>query len=122
MKPACGPPYNIGTPKRWAEPTTTSAPSSTRRLEQGQRQQVGDDRDQAAALVRGVDQRPQVADLAGGARVLHQHAAEVTLGQPVGGVGDHDLDAERPRPGLHDGERLRQAVGVDQEPVATASL
>ncbi|CAB4845371.1 unannotated protein [freshwater metagenome] len=27
MNPACGPPNPIGTPKRWAEPTTTSAPS-----------------------------------------------------------------------------------------------
>ncbi len=28
MKPAWGPPKPRGTPKRWAEPTTTSAPSS----------------------------------------------------------------------------------------------
>ncbi len=27
-KPACGPPKPMGTPKRWAEPTTTSAPIS----------------------------------------------------------------------------------------------
>ena len=28
MKPACGPPNPIGTPKRWAEPTAISAPHS----------------------------------------------------------------------------------------------
>ena len=52
-----------------------------------------------AALVRGVDDRPRVEHGAVGAGVLHQHAAQLALGQPVGQVGHHDRDAHRPRPG-----------------------
>ena len=46
------------------------------RLEQGEREQVGGDDGERAALVRGVDQRPRVEDPAGGAGVLHQHAGQ----------------------------------------------
>ena len=52
---------------------------------------------------------------AGRAGVLHQHAAQVTLGEPVGEVGDHDLDAHRLRAGAHHRQRLRQRVRVDDE-------
>ena len=43
MKPACGPPKPSGTPKRWDEPTTTSAPISPGEREQAQGEQVGGD-------------------------------------------------------------------------------
>ena len=57
------------------------------RGEQGQGQQVGGDRDQRAARVGGVGDGLEVADLAGGAGVLDQHAVELALGQvmPVPG-------------------------------------
>src|SRR5581483_11588315 len=69
----------------------------TRRGEQGQREQVGGDRDQGAQLVRLVDDRLDVPYGAGGARVLDQHAVDLTLGDlgrdARGEVGDDDLDA-----------------------------
>ena len=85
------------------------------RLEQGERQQVGRDDGERAALVGRLDDRPRVEDPAGGAGVLHEHAAEVAVGQPVGEVGDDDLDAHRLGPGADHLDRLRQRVGVDHE-------
>ena len=51
------------------------------RLEQGEGEEVGRDDGQGAALVRGLDDGPRVADGAGGAGVLDQHAAQLALGQ-----------------------------------------
>ena len=100
-------------PQRHAEPLRRAdhdvGAELAGRLEQGQREQVGGDDGQRAALVRGLDHRSRVADLAGRARVLHEHAAQVAVGQAVGEVGLDHLDAHRLGPGVHDGERLRQA-------------
>lgn len=95
-------------------------PGLSRCLQQREREEVGRDGDQRLPLVGGRDQRLQIPYDAAGARVLHQEAEEVTLGQAVGGVGDDDLEAEGLGPGLDDGDRLREAVGVDQEAVALA--
>ena len=65
--------------------------------------------------MRLLDHRARVEDPAGGAGVLHQHPAELTLGQPVGEVGDHHLDAHRVGTGAHHLDGLRQRVGVDHE-------
>ena len=62
-----------------------------------------------------VDDRAQVADHARRAGVLEQHA-EGVAGDEVGGqVADDDLDAERLGPGRDHVDRLRVAVGVDEE-------
>ena len=99
MKPACGPPKPSGTPKRWAEPTTTSAPSSP-----GGVSRVSASRSAATATIAprscaAGDQRRDVADPAGGARVGDEHAEEVAVGQPVGEVEHGELDAQRLGPG-----------------------
>ncbi len=85
------------------------------RLEHGQRQQVGGDDGQRVALVGGLDDRARVEDPAGGAGVLHQHAAQLAVGKPVVEVGDDDLDAHRLGAGADDVDGLRQRVGVDDE-------
>jgi hypothetical protein len=92
------------------------------RLEDGEGQQVRGDHGQGAALVGGLDDRPRVEDPAGGAGVLHQHAAEVAVGQAVGEVGHDDLDAHRVGAGADHLDGLRQGVGVDDERTAGASL
>ena len=86
-----------------------------RRLQQGERQQVGGDHGERVALVGGVDHRARVADPAGRAGVLDQHAAQLAVGQPVGEVGDDDLDAHRLGAGADHVDGLRQRVGVDHE-------
>ncbi len=92
------------------------------RREQGQREQVGGHRGQRAAGVRGLDQRPQVADDTRRAGELEQHAEQVVL--PRDGLGGHrfddQVDAERLGPGAQHGERLGQAVGVGEEDVSSA--
>ena len=101
-----------------------SAPSSPGRCQQGQREQVGGDRGQGPAPVRGVDRRPQVADRAARPRVLQQDAEQralrLRLDHRRGHLGDDQLDAERLGPGGQHGQRLRQAVGVGQEDPAPA--
>ena len=86
-----------------------------RRLQQRERQQVGRDDRQTAALVGLVDDRARVEDPARGAGVLHQDAGQVTLRQPVGEVRDDHLDAHRLGTGAHHLDGLRQRVGVDDE-------
>ena len=56
------------------------------RGEQGEREQVGRDDDERARGVRRLDQRAQVANRAGRAGVLHQHAEDVAVGQRVGEI------------------------------------
>ena len=88
------------------------------RAQQGQRQQVGRDRDLRLSLVGGLDQLAMVADGAGRPRVGQQQPEEVTDRQrldAVRQVGDHHLDPDRLGPGLDDGDGLRERVGVDDE-------
>ncbi len=89
------------------------------RGEQGEGEQVGGDRDDGAQLVRPLDDGPDVAHGAGGARVLDQHAVDLALGD-LGGdalaqVRDDDLDAGRLGARPDHGDGLRQGVRVDQE-------
>ncbi len=92
------------------------------RGEQRQGQQVGGDGHDRAQPVRLLDDGPEVAYGAGGARVLEQHAEDAAFGDlrrdAVGEVGDDDLDTGRLGAGLDHGDGLRQGVGVDQEDAA----
>ena len=91
-----------------------------RRGEQGQCQQICGERDLRLPLVGGGDQRAVIAQRAGGRRVGHQDAEEVTLGQRLGAgreVGHDQLDTDRLGPGGQHGQRLRQGVGVHHEAV-----
>ncbi len=119
MNPAWGPPKPSGTPKRWAEPTTTSAPHSPGGVSSVQREQVGGDgHERALRVERARRARAGRARAPLDAGVLQEHA-EDALGRQVGlGVADHDLDAERLGPGRHDLDGLRVGVDVDEERVA----
>ena len=108
---ACGPPKPIGTPKRCALPTTTSAPHSPGGVEQRQRQQVGRDDHQRAlaacmrfgecAVVAHVAvQRPDIAAARRSSRARRSVRAA---------IADHHLDAERLGARAHDVDGLRQA-------------
>ena len=93
----------------------TSAPDSPGAGSRRQREQVGRDRDQRAARVGGGDDRGEVADRAGRARGT---ARSTPKNSPSGSPSasrsaTHDLDAQRLGPGADHGDRLRQAVGVD---------
>ena len=113
MNAACGPPYQSGTPKRWDEPTATSAPHSPGGRSSGQRQQVRGHGNQRPAGVGFLGQRVEVTQGPRGARVLLDHAEELAVGQA--GV---EVDAPRRRcPSgarrvLEYGQGLGQAVGV----------
>ena len=66
-----------------------------RRGDQRQRQQVGADRHQRAALVGLLDQLGPVDHAAAGAGQLGDDAEELAVGQTVAQVGGDDLDAQR---------------------------
>ena len=102
MNPACGPPKPSGDAEPLRRPDGDVGADLARRAQQGQRQQVGGDRDLRLPLVGGLDQLPVVADRAGRARVGQQQAEEITDRQRLdaaGQVGDDDLDADRFGPG-----------------------
>ena len=94
------------------------------RCDQRQRQQVGADGDQCAALVGLVHQRGPVRDPAAGAGQLGDDAEEVaSVGQirSPAQVGGDDLDAQRLGPGGQHGRGLGEHVGVDGQPVRRAA-
>ncbi len=87
----------IGTPKRWAEPTTTSAPISPGGVSSAQRERVGGDDGEAAAGLHGGDLGRQVAHLPGRAGIL-QHQGEGLRGADLGDDrGDRARSAPRCR-------------------------
>ena len=86
------------------------------RLQQHQRHQVrGDGDDRAPALEVG-DQRCEIRDLAPVVRRLQQGAETVLAGQFRRRTNDQ-FEAQILGPGPDDIQRLREAVGVDQETV-----
>ncbi|MCY1505208.1 hypothetical protein D9M68_394050 [compost metagenome] len=87
------------------------------RGEQQQAEQVGADAGQGLLVVQLFDQRPQVADLAVGIRVLQQGAEHLVPRQVIHMV-HHQVEAERLGAGLHHRDGLRMAVFVDEEQVA----
>ena len=93
------------------------APFAGRR-QQREREQVGGDDDEAAGRVHGVDQRARGR----GPRRRRRDTGAARRRRPrrgrVGCGADDDLDAQRLGARAHDVERLRKAVGGDEEPVA----
>ena len=85
-----------------------------RRLEQGEREQVGGHRDQAAARVHGLRHRRVVADVAPGVWVLQQDTETVDRSR-VRGRAHHQLDAEAVGAGAHHLQGLRVDVVGDEE-------
>ncbi len=117
MKPACGPPKNSGTPKRWLEPTHDVGAQLARRLEQGQREQVGGHDGQRAALraPRSIT-RSRVARPG---RWRRGTGPARPQSRPSGRPSSRSatttsMPIARARVS-HDGDRLREAVLVDDE-------
>ena len=115
--PACGPPKPIGTPKRWVEPTTTSAPSSP-----GGVSSVSASRSAATAT------RPPraCASSISGRRVAHHartrpgttaaaRTARRRAGRPARSATTSSMPSGSARV-RSTVEGLRQRVGVDDEP------
>ena len=88
----------------------------TGRADQGQREQVGGDRDQRAARVDGIGQFGVVVDLAEGVGVLQEDAEAVDAGR-LGIVADMQFDAEAVGARTHDFEGLRVHRAGDEEHV-----
>ena len=86
------------------------------RGDQGQREQVGGDGDEAAAGVHGVGQRLVVMDRAERVRVLQQHAVAVDAGGVLV-VADVQFDVEAVGAGAQHLERLRMHAAGDEEHV-----
>ncbi|MNK58924.1 hypothetical protein D3C87_780230 [compost metagenome] len=87
--------------------------------DQGQRQQVGGHRDQAAARVHGIGQRLVVADMAEGIRVLQQHAVAVRF-QCLGRSAHAQHDAHRLGARAQQFQRLRVHRIVHEEGIGPA--
>jgi hypothetical protein len=102
MNAACGPPKPNGTPKRCGD--------------QGQREQVGGDRDQTAARMHGIGQRFVIVDPTEGVGVLQQRA-EAIGGHRIRIGADHQLDAHRFGAGAQHFEGLRMHAAGDEEQV-----
>ena len=86
-----------------------------RRSEQGEREQIGRDRDERARGMRRHAQRAVVADGAVGGGILQQRADDVLLLEiEAGGIAHDDVDPARGRARAHHRDRLRVAAAVDQ--------
>ena len=97
------------------------------RGEQREREEVGRDGHQRAGLLRLPDDAPQVPDDARHPGLL-EHDADHSVGpadpgrEAVGEVGDHDGQPDRLGPADRDGDRLRQALGVEHDDAVRATL
>jgi hypothetical protein len=93
-----------------------------RRAQQREREQIGGDDAARAGGVDAGEEIGEVADVAPGVGILHEHADEAG-GRLVGAmVAHHDLEPERLGAGLDDVDRLRVAGGGDEERVSRALM
>ena len=91
-----------------------------RRLEQGQGQEVGRHRHQRALGVRCRGQGLEVTQCSRTTRIL-LHQPEIVTRRRAGAEVDHIHDeAQRPQPCRQHGDGLRQAVGIDDDPIRFA--
>ncbi len=93
-----------------------------RRFEQEQRERVGRHDDQRARAVRTLDERARVAQQAVAGRVLQQGAEDRCSEVEQRRVARDDLQAQGVRARAHDLDRLRMAVGGDEEVLARVVL
>ena len=91
------------------------------RGDQCQRQQIGTDGDQCAAVVGLRGQRGPIRDPAAGPGQLGDDAEEPTVRQAIPQIGGDDLDAQRLGAGGHHRRGLREHVGIDGQPVRRAA-
>jgi hypothetical protein len=90
-------------------------PHLTGRDEQGERQDVGGDRHARPDRMGGGDDGGEVAHPPARPRVLHEHAGDRELGKGLVEIDDHEGAPGRLDPRPHDGDRLREAVLVDDD-------
>ena len=83
-----------------------------------QGEQIDRERDEGLLRVGALDERAMVADRAAAPRVLQQQAEHAVDGHVVVRIADGDRDAEGFGTRAHDFDRLRVAVGIDEETVA----
>ena len=88
-----------------------------RRLQQSESVRIGRHDGDGARRVKRRDRRGKVMHGAAGARILKQRAEHVCRFEIGKGIADDDRPAERRGAGLHHGDRLGQAVNVDEERV-----
>ena len=92
-----------------------------RRLEQGQRKQVGSDHEQRTMAVDDVRILRPVLDPATGCGVLHKHAEIVAAGELLvegfGGTHDFNSQAHGLGTGVQHFERLRMGIAGNQEDI-----
>ncbi len=102
-----------GNPEPLAVPDGHVGSPLTRRHEQCQREQIGRRGDERARRVRALAQRPEIAQPAVRARILHQGADHPVAETKLLRVAHDDLDAPRFGPRADHRDRLRMALLVD---------
>ena len=87
----------------------------TRRLQQGQSQQVSDHSDQGVTLLSGLNQRLNIANIAFIAGVRQDDTVQVALGQALREISNDEGNAEHLCTAASHRNNLRQATGVNRE-------
>ena len=87
----------------------------TRRLQQGQSQQVSDHSDQSVTLLSGLNQRLNIANIAFITGVRQDDTVQVALGQALREVSNDEGNAEHLCTAASHRNNLRQATGVNRE-------
>ena len=87
----------------------------TRRLQQGQSQQVSDHSDQGVTLLSGLNQRLNIANIAFIAGVRQDDTVQVALGQTLREISNDEGNAEHLCTAASHRNNLRQATGVNRE-------
>jgi hypothetical protein len=87
------------------------------RREHGQGQWVGGHRDERVGSPAPLDDRREVGNRSGAARILNEYGVDAI---EIGGerIRHQGVEADRFRPGLDDRNRLWVAIGIDDEAVA----
>ena len=87
----------------------------TRRLQQGQSQQVSDHSDQGVTLLSGLNQRLNIANIAFIAGVRQDDTVQVALRQTLREISNDEGNAEHLCTAASHRNNLRQATGVNRE-------
>ena len=96
-------------------PTTTSAPNSPGRSQQGERKNIRCDHGQRARIVRLFDEFRIIVNRAVGRGILHQRAEYRVVEFKPRVIVDPDVDTERVRARPDDLNRLRMTIVRDEK-------